>query len=60
MSMPDGFKLAYLPSPGEIVLRLDGTVNKGSSQIDTSAITGESVPRNTKVGDKVISGCLNL
>ena len=45
--------------PGEKI-PLDGTVNKGSSQIDTSAITGESVPRNTKVGDKVISGCLNL
>ena len=44
--------------PGEKI-PLDGTVNKGSSQIDTSAITGESVPRNTKVGDKVISGCLN-
>lgn len=45
--------------PGEKI-PLDGTVNKGSSQIDTSAITGESVPRNTKVGDKVISGCLNI
>ena len=45
--------------PGEKI-PLDGIVNKGSSQIDTSAITGESVPRNTKVGDKVISGCLNL
>lgn len=45
--------------PGEKI-PLDGTVNKGSSQIDTSAITGESVPRNAKVGEKVISGCLNL
>ncbi|HCY49484.1 MAG TPA: heavy metal translocating P-type ATPase, partial [Clostridiales bacterium] len=45
--------------PGDKIA-LDGTVNKGMSQIDTSAITGESVPRKATVGDKVISGCLNL
>lgn len=45
--------------PGDKI-PLDGVVNKGTSQVDTSAITGESVPRTAKVGDKVISGCLNL
>lgn len=45
--------------PGEKIA-LDGTVNKGTARIDTSAITGESVPRKADVGDKVISGCLNL
>ena len=38
---------------------LDGIVEKGSSLIDTSALTGESVPREVNVGDEVLSGCIN-
>lgn len=38
---------------------LDGTVIKGSSYLDTSALTGESVPRKVQEGDNVISGCIN-
>lgn len=45
--------------PGDKI-PLDGTVTKGHARIDTSAITGESVPRNANVGDTVISGCLNI
>ena len=39
---------------------LDGQIIEGYSLIDTSAITGESVPRETAVGDEIISGCINL
>ena len=39
---------------------LDGQIVEGYSLIDTSAITGESVPREAAVGDEVISGCINL
>ncbi len=39
---------------------LDGIVIKGECSLDTSAITGESLPRKAKIDDKVISGCLNL
>ena len=45
--------------PGERV-PLDGTVLTGESQIDTAALTGESVPRTARPGDEVISGCVNL
>ena len=38
---------------------LDGVVEEGNASIDTSALTGESVPRNIKVGDTVSSGCIN-
>lgn len=44
--------------PGERV-PLDGVVVDGLSMLDTSAITGESVPRQAKPGDTVISGCIN-
>lgn len=44
--------------PGERV-PLDGVVVDGMSMLDTSAITGESVPRQAKPGDTVISGCIN-
>lgn len=39
---------------------LDGKVVEGYSLLDTSAITGESVPKEAEVGDEVISGCINL
>ena len=45
--------------PGERV-PLDGTVLEGSSDLDTSALTGESLPRRVRENDDVISGCVNL
>lgn len=48
-----------LIKPGEKI-PLDGTVVSGASFLDTAAITGESVPREVKVGDRVISGCINM
>ncbi len=45
--------------PGERV-PLDGVVVSGSSQLDTAALTGESVPRSVGTGDEIISGCVNL
>lgn len=45
--------------PGERV-PLDGVVADGASQLDTAALTGESVPRHVEVGDNVISGCINM
>lgn len=45
--------------PGEKV-PIDGVVAKGSSSLNTSALTGESVPRNIETGEEVISGCINL
>lgn len=44
--------------PGERV-PLDGTIIKGTSSLDTSALTGESMPREVDVGMEVISGCIN-
>ena len=59
----DPFELApddeFIVMPGERI-PLDGTVLTGESQIDTAALTGESVPRTTRPGDEVISGCVNL
>lgn len=46
-------------SAGEKIA-IDGIVEQGSTSLDTSALTGESVPRNISVGDEVISGCINL
>lgn len=45
--------------PGEKV-PLDGIVIEGNSTLNTSALTGESRPRNVKQGDEIISGCINL
>lgn len=54
-------------SPGEIILikpgeriPLDGEITDGSSAVDTSALTGESVPRPVSAGDVILSGCINL
>ncbi len=47
-----------LIQPGERV-PLDGIVIEGHSMLDTAALTGESVPRTVRVGDGVISGCIN-
>lgn len=48
-----------LIKPGEKI-PLDGIVTDGTSTLDTSALTGESIPRTVLVGDSVISGCINL
>lgn len=45
--------------PGEKV-PIDGVIVAGSSSLNTSALTGESVPRNAAVGDEIISGCINI
>lgn len=45
--------------PGERV-PLDGVVLEGASTVDTSALTGESIPASLEPGDKIISGCINL
>ncbi len=53
-------------SPGELIevrpgerIALDGVVESGSSFVDTSALTGESVPREVAAGDEVLGGCIN-
>lgn len=45
--------------PGEKV-PIDGVVTEGSSTLNTSALTGESLPREVTVGDEIISGCVNM
>ena len=45
--------------PGEKI-PLDGTVVEGNSSLDTSSLTGESLPREVEVGNEVLSGCINL
>lgn len=45
--------------PGEKV-PLDGVILSGTSSLNTSALTGESLPRDAKEGDEVISGCINM
>lgn len=45
--------------PGEKV-PIDGVITEGTSTLNTSALTGESLPRNAKAGDEVISGCINM
>lgn len=53
--------------PGTIIvvntgekIPIDGIVEEGSASLNTSALTGESIPREAKVGDEVISGCINM
>lgn len=45
--------------PGEKV-PIDGIITEGNSTLNTSALTGESLPREVKAGDDIISGCINL
>ena len=45
--------------PGERV-PIDGVIVEGETQLDTAALTGESVPRPAKTGDDIISGCINM
>lgn len=45
--------------PGEKV-PIDGVIRKGSTTLNTSALTGESIPREAAEGDEVISGCINM
>ena len=45
--------------PGEKV-PIDGVIIEGASSLNTSALTGESLPRDAKVGDEIISGCINM
>ena len=45
--------------PGEKI-PIDGMIEDGNSTLNTSALTGESLPRDAKVGDEVISGCINM
>ncbi|MDD4623772.1 MAG: heavy metal translocating P-type ATPase [Bacilli bacterium] len=57
---PDDVKIGdyIIVKPGEKI-PLDGIVVEGESMVDTSALTGESIPRHTKIDDAVISGCIN-
>ena len=48
-----------LVKPGEKI-PIDGIVVEGASSLNTSALTGESLPREAKEGDEVISGCINM
>lgn len=45
--------------PGEKV-PIDGIVTEGESSLNTSALTGESLPRDVKAGDEIVSGCINM
>lgn len=58
---PDEVKIGdiILIKPGEKV-PLDGKVIEGSSMLDTTALTGESVPREVEVGEDILSGCINI
>ncbi len=50
---------SFVVKPGERI-PLDGIVQEGESRLDTSALTGESVPRTVHAGEEVLSGCVNL
>lgn len=39
---------------------IDGVIEEGNTTLNTSALTGESVPRDARSGDEVISGCINM
>ena len=54
-----GVGTVIVVKPGERV-PIDGTIVEGATQLDTAALTGESVPRHAEAGSEVISGCINM
>ncbi|MCR4781308.1 MAG: cadmium-translocating P-type ATPase [Lachnospiraceae bacterium] len=58
---PDDVEIGsiIIVSPGEKI-PLDGVVVEGNSSLDTAALTGESLPRDVKENDEVVSGCINI
>ena len=54
-----GIGTIIVVQPGEKV-PIDGVITEGTSTLNTSALTGESLPRDAKAGDEVISGCINM
>lgn len=58
---PDDVEIGteIIVNPGEKI-PIDGVITEGSTMLDTSALTGESVPREAQCGDAVISGCINM
>ncbi len=58
---PDDVEIGseIIVNPGEKV-PIDGVITEGDTTLNTSALTGESMPREAKAGDEVISGCINL
>lgn len=58
---PDDVEIGteIIVNPGEKV-PIDGVITEGNTTLNTSALTGESVPRSAKCGDQVISGCINM
>ena len=54
-----GVGTVIVVKPGERV-PIDGTIVEGTTQLDTAALTGESVPRHAEAGSEVISGCINM
>lgn len=58
---PDDVEIGteIIVNPGEKI-PIDGIISEGNTTLNTSALTGESVPRDAKCGDEVISGCINM
>lgn len=58
---PDDVEIGteIIVNPGEKI-PIDGVITEGSTMLDTSALTGESVPREAQCGEAVISGCINM
>lgn len=58
---PDDVEIGteIIVNPGEKI-PIDGVITEGSTMLDTSTLTGESVPREAQCGDAVISGCINM
>ena len=54
-----GIGSVIVVQPGEKI-PIDGVVTEGASSLNTAALTGESLPRDVKEGDEVISGCINM
>ncbi|MGN0153695.1 MAG: heavy metal translocating P-type ATPase [Lachnospiraceae bacterium] len=54
-----GIGTIIVVQPGEKI-PIDGIIREGNASLNTSALTGESLPREVKVGDEVISGCINM